>query len=45
MGCGFDFEQLDDAILVRKIELNFAPELLRALWDRIELPFPEPAVE
>ncbi len=35
-----DLEQLNDAIVDRLIELKFAPELIQALWDRSELPFP-----
>lgn len=35
-----DLEQLDDEIVDRLIELKFAPGLLKALWDRSELPFP-----
>jgi transposase len=35
-----DLEQLDDEIVDRLIELKFAPELLKALWDRSKLPFP-----
>lgn len=34
-------EPLDDAVIDRLIELKFDPELLRALWDRSKLPFPE----
>ncbi len=36
-----DLEQLEDEILDRLIELKFAPELLKALGDRSELPFPK----
>jgi transposase len=32
---------LDDAVIERLVELKFDPELLRALWERSELPFPE----
>ena len=40
-----DLEQLDDEIIDRLIELKFAPELLKALWDRSELPFPKREVQ
>ena len=33
-------EPLDDEIIDRLIGLKFDPNLLRALWDRSELPFP-----
>jgi transposase len=36
-----DIPELDDAVVDRMIELKFDPELLRALWDRCKLPFPE----
>jgi transposase len=36
-----DTEELEDEILERLIGLKFDPELLRALWGRAELPFPE----
>jgi hypothetical protein len=36
-----DTGELDDEILDRLIGLKFDPELLRALWGRSELPFPE----
>ena len=36
-----DTTALDDAIIDRLVELKFDPELLRALWERSELPFPE----
>lgn len=35
-----DLEQLDDEIVDRLIELKFAPDLLKALWNRSKLPFP-----
>ena len=35
-----DLEQLDEEIIDRLIELKFDPGLLKALWDRSELPFP-----
>jgi transposase len=34
-------DPLDDAVIDRLVELQFDPELLRALWDRSKLPFPE----
>jgi len=34
-------DPLDDAVIDRLLELKFDPELLRALWDRSKLPFPE----
>jgi transposase len=34
-------DPLDDAVIDRLIQLKFDPELLRALWDRSKLPFPE----
>lgn len=40
-----DLKQLGDEIVDRRIELTFAPELLRALWDRSELPFPTGKVQ
>jgi putative transposase len=40
-----DTEELDDEVVDRLIGLKFDPELLRALWGRSELPFPEPAVQ
>lgn len=36
-----DTQVLDDEIIDRLIGLKFDPELLRALWGRSELPFPE----
>lgn len=36
-----DTDMLDDEIVDRIIGLKFDPELLRALWDRSKLPFPE----
>ena len=36
-----DIPELDDAVLNRIIELKFDPDLLRALWNRSELPFPQ----
>ncbi len=33
--------ELDDTIVDRLIELKFDPGLLKALWDRSKLPFPE----
>jgi transposase len=35
-----DLEELDDKILDRLIRVRCDPKLLRALWDRSELPFP-----
>lgn len=35
-----DLDELDDKILDRLIRLRCDPRLLRALWDRSELPFP-----
>ena len=35
-----DLEQLDDDIVDRLIKRKFDPGLLKALWDRRELPFP-----
>ncbi|QEL19205.1 transposase [Limnoglobus roseus] len=35
-----DTDHLDDEVLERLIELKFDPGLLRALWERSELPFP-----
>ena len=34
-------EELDDEIVDRLIGLKFDPELLRALWERSDLPFPK----
>lgn len=34
-------EQLDDEIIERLVALRFDPNMLRALWERSELPFPE----
>lgn len=33
--------ELDDAVIERLIDLKLAPDLLRALWERSKLPFPE----
>ena len=35
-----DTNVLDDEVVDRLIELKFDPELLRALWERSDLPFP-----
>lgn len=32
--------KLDDAVIDRLIQIKFDPELLKALWNRCELPFP-----
>ena len=40
-----DLEQLDDEIVDRLIELKVSPGLIKALWDRSELPFPEREVQ
>ena len=40
-----DLEQLDDEIADRLIELKFCPRLIKALWDRSELPFPKQDVQ
>jgi transposase len=34
-------DPLNDAVIDRLVELKFDPELLRALWERSKLPFPE----
>jgi putative transposase len=36
-----DLEQLDEEIVDRLLDLKFASELLRTLWNRSEPPFPE----
>ena len=36
-----DTDQLDDEIIERLIGLKFDPDMLRSLWKRSELPFPE----
>jgi transposase len=36
-----DLDELDDTIVDRLIELKFDPTLLKALWERSELPFPK----
>jgi putative transposase len=36
-----DTDTLDDEIIDRLVGLKFDPDLLRALWDRSKLPFPE----
>jgi putative transposase len=36
-----DTDVLDDEVLDRLIGLKFDPELLRALWERSDLPFPQ----
>jgi transposase len=36
-----DVPELDDAVVDRLIDLKFDPQLLRALWDRSKLPFPQ----
>lgn len=38
-----DVAELDDEIVDRLIALKFDPRLLRALWERSELPFPDKA--
>jgi putative transposase len=38
-------EPLNDAVIDRLVELKFDPELLRALWERSKLPFPEKPLE
>lgn len=38
-------EHLDDEIVESLIELKFAPDLLRSLWERSELPFPDKIVQ
>lgn len=40
-----DTDQLDDEIIERLIGLKFDPDMLRALWERSELPFPEKTVK
>lgn len=40
-----DLEQLDDEIVDRLIELKFAPGLIKALWDRSELPVPKREIQ
>jgi transposase len=40
-----DTEMLDDEILDRLIGLKFDHQLLRALWNRSDLPFPEKTVQ
>jgi len=40
-----DTQELDGEVVDRLIGLKFDPELLRALWGRSELPFPELAVQ
>ena len=40
-----DVAGLDDEIVDRLIELKFDPRLLRALWERSELPFPESSTQ
>ncbi len=35
-----DIPKLDDEIVERLVELKFTPDLLRALWDGSDLPFP-----
>jgi transposase len=37
-----DLRELDDWVMEYLIELKHAPELLRALWERSDLPFPNP---
>jgi len=38
-------DPLGDEIIDRLVELKFDPELLRALWDRSKLPFPQKQVK
>lgn len=40
-----DTEMLDDEILDRLVSLKFEPALLRALWNRSDLPFPKKQVQ
>lgn len=37
-----DLPALDDWIVEYLVELKHDPELLRALWERSDLPFPDP---
>ena len=39
-----EIPDLDDAVVDRMIELKFDPELLRALWNRSKLPFPQGSI-
>lgn len=40
-----DVAGLDDEIVDRLIELKFDPRLLRALWERSDLPFPKGTIQ
>jgi hypothetical protein len=37
-----DLTELDDWVVEYLVELKHDPELLRALWGRSDLPFPDP---
>ena len=37
-----DLHELDDRVVEYLVELKHDPELLRALWERSDLPFPDP---
>jgi len=37
-----DLGELDDWAVEYLVQLKFDPKLLRALWDRSDLPFPTP---
>jgi putative transposase len=43
--CPVDTEALDYEVLDRLVGLKFDPDLLRALWERSELPFPQLQVQ
>lgn len=36
-----DLDRLDDALVERLVELKHDPQLLKSLWNRCELPFPQ----
>ncbi len=40
-----DLDELDDWVVEYLIELKHNPELLWALWERSELPFPDPPAD
>lgn len=39
-----DIPELDDEVIDRLVELKFAPDLLRSLWNGSDLPFPEKGI-
>ncbi len=40
-----DLAELDDWAVEYLVQLKFDPKLLRALWDRSDIPFPTPIIK